>query len=384
MNTGNASGRRTPANGDVFAADMPMEDSRGRSVFLLLADPSPCLRYRVLTELTGIDQKATKNGAEEMQERCREAEELRILREEDPFFSALVSTQEEDGSWKRLSNEEKAETGALKATSLALSRLALLGFTKEHPVVSRGAEYLFSRGLSDGSWPLTDAYESDVERERYSEVPLQTALPLRGLAEVGYAEDPRAEKAFEWLLSRRLSDGAWPAGIASGVYGRIAGYRKLPHSRWGCASNTIAALLCLAAHPVRGQSEAFRRPLDLLLCRETQERSFLGFDLARTLGAAPSGGFFTYYGRYDPVIALTLASRAGVPSDDPRMKQLLAFIDSLRNDCGLWRHPYSHGLSRWLSYTLLSLLHSHRELSDWFSLEPETPFRNYPVKRKRY
>ena len=39
----------------------------------------------------------------------------------------------------------------------------------------------------------------------------------RGLAAAGYAEDPRAERAYEWLLGQRLDDGAWPTGRASGA-----------------------------------------------------------------------------------------------------------------------------------------------------------------------
>jgi hypothetical protein len=74
------------------------------------------------------------------------------------------------------------------------------------------------------------------EGEGYSMIPLQTALPLRALAFCGYAEDPQAERAYEWLLAQRLEDGAWPTGIASGNYGGVrCRIRRMPHSRWGCA-----------------------------------------------------------------------------------------------------------------------------------------------------
>ena len=68
-------------------------------------------------------------------------------------------------------------------------------------------------------------------------IPLQTALPLRGLAAVGAAEEPFCERAYEWLLAQRLEDGAWPSGLASGVHGYVAGYRRLTgpaplYGRW--------------------------------------------------------------------------------------------------------------------------------------------------------
>ena len=67
---------------------------------------------------------------------------------------------------------------------LALMRLGYLGFGPEHPAVARGATYLFSCRRDDGAWgPPRSTQESD-DNEGYSMVPLQTALPLRALADV--------------------------------------------------------------------------------------------------------------------------------------------------------------------------------------------------------
>ncbi|MEZ4636919.1 MAG: hypothetical protein R2856_18515 [Caldilineaceae bacterium] len=106
-----------------------------------------------------------------------------------------------------------------------------------------------------------------------------------GLVTVGLAEDPRCERAFDWLLDQRLADGAWPTGIASGNNGFVAFYRRLPHSRWGCRCNTTAALICFAHHPTRRTASAARRALDLVLARETREAHHVGYDVARTVGA---------------------------------------------------------------------------------------------------
>ena len=133
---------------------------------------------------------------------------------------------------------------------LALMRLGFLGFDPSHRSIQQGVAYLFSLQQEDGSWHLPRDNEETDTRESYTMVPLQTALPLRALAMCGYAEDPRAERAYEWLLDKRLPDGAWPTGIAGGgTYGYVAGYRKMPHSRWGCRSNTTGVLQCLAYHP---------------------------------------------------------------------------------------------------------------------------------------
>ena len=59
---------------------------------------------------------------------------------------------------------------------------------------------------------------------------LRTSRLDRGCEDVAFArlrDEPD-------LLERRLDDGAWPTGLASGVFGRVAGYRRIAHSRWGC------------------------------------------------------------------------------------------------------------------------------------------------------
>ena len=54
---------------------------------LLLADPSPCLRWLVLTELFG----RTVEDAE--------VQELASTRDQDPLVADLFRTQADDGSW---------------------------------------------------------------------------------------------------------------------------------------------------------------------------------------------------------------------------------------------------------------------------------------------
>ena len=69
--------------------------------------------------------------------------------------------------------------------------------------------------------------------------------------------------------------------------GGLSACRRLPHSRWGCRSNTTGALLCLALHPVRSHSPEACRALEHLLGRETREAYAVGFEMARLIGAEP-------------------------------------------------------------------------------------------------
>ena len=211
-------------------------------------------------------------------------------------------------------------------------------------------------------------------------IPLQTSLPLRGLAAAGYATDPRAERAYEWLLAQRLDDGAWPLGTAAGQPGYIAGYRKLPGSQ-GCRVNTQAALACLALHPGLRTSVEARMALDLLLQRETREEWSLGSEVARLLGVEEAAGFVTFYARFDLAFVLDLASRIGASADDPRVGDLVAFLDGLRGPGGLWEHPTHPELTRWLTFDMLASLR-RLEAGSWIGTAPRVPFRAYRRPRR--
>jgi hypothetical protein len=260
-------------------------------------------------------------------------------------------------------------------------RLGYLGFDRAHEEISSRAERLFALQSSDGSWPRPRSAEPGLDS--YDAIPLQTAIPLRGLAMCGYAEDSRAEKAYEWLARMQLEDGAWPTGFASGVYRRVGGYRRLPHSRWGCRSNTTGVLLCLALHPRSAESEQARRALDHLLARETRDRAALGAEVARLVGAEPYRGFLTFYAAFDASLLLGLCARIGASLEDERVRGLVDFVTGLRGAAGLWEHPHSKTASRWLSFDLERSLRGIGETSNWLALGPRTPFAAYPRRPRR-
>jgi hypothetical protein len=416
---------------------------------LLLADPSPCLRYQVLSWLARQEQRtaqsvegkvkprggATRESddalqADRLSRRTSEktgsldspsfvpdskyrleVEELAEMRHSDFLVTSLVGLQNTDGSWDKGLLGDPMAGGKLQGTGWALARLAFLGFGSEHPAVQKGAQYLFSQQQPDGSWSLpretgfpaeqsnrrNQGEEAEQPGDGYSMIPLQAAYPLRGLAAAGYARDPRCERAYDWLMAQRLPDGAWPTGIAggsgkqgaqSGVFGYVAGYRRIAHSRWGCRSNTSGVLTCLALHPERRSGPEARRALDLLLGRETRERQALGFEAARLAGAERARGFISFYARFDLAFILWLCWRIGASLEDARIADMVAYVSRQCGEYGLWEYTPKPQVSRWVTFDLLRSLagldeNSQKE-SGWISLEPRTPFQPYPQKRKRY
>lgn len=348
-----------------------MSSQEALLVPLLLADRSPCLRLLVLRELL------------ERPEGDPEVQELLSLRETDAAVADLFASQQSDGSWHADSITWLG--GPRRATCLALIRLGYLGFGPEHEAVRRGAAYLFSLQCEDGSFPLPRGGEAGSEHEGYSMIPLQTAIPLRALAACGYAQDPRAECAYEWLLAQRLEDGAWPTGLASGVYGYVAGYRRLAHSRWGCRSNTTGSLICLSLHPTRRHGPAARRALDLLLGRETREQQSVGFEVARTVGAEPVRGYFSaFFARFDLAMLLDLCWRVGASTEDIRVADLADFLRSMRGPYGLWEYAARPQASRWVTFDLARSMVRLGMNEGWIPSEPRTPFQPYPSRPRRF
>lgn len=144
---------------------------------LLLADPSPNLRYLVHRNLL----------------KDIEAEELDQIRLHDPLIMNLFKLQQPDGSWNPTSIPGHSQ-GKTQATAQALTRLGYLQVPSDHESLKKGTEYLYSQQQPDGSWPLRE-YNADYEgKEHYDSMSIQTSIPLRGLAEAGYAIDPRANK----------------------------------------------------------------------------------------------------------------------------------------------------------------------------------------------
>jgi hypothetical protein len=343
-------------------------------VSLLLTDPSPNLRVLVLRELL---QRPDDD---------EEVQELFQVREKDPIVESLIKTQLAEGSWSSIDITGKmSTTGNLQATSQALVRLGYLGFHKDHKTVQKAANYIFSKQKTDNSWPIPTRKLGPLEEIRgYDMIPLQVATPLEGLAACGYSTDKRAEQAYDWLMEQRLDDGAWPTGIASGVYGKVAGYRRIPHSRWGCRSSTIAVLNCLAYHPKRRSSSEAKRALDLILGCEIKQKNILGFVISRLIGLEESRGWRTYYPKMDAAHILNLCWKIGASLEDERISDLVDFVKNEQSEYGLWEcylHPQA---SRWLTFDLLRSFSHLEESMDWISTEPRTPFQAYPKKIKRF
>jgi hypothetical protein len=339
---------------------------------LLLGDPSPSLRWRAAVELDGAtDDDEVKAWRAE------------IDRSEDT--RALVA---------RLAAARRPQ-----AAGYVLCQLAYLGY--RGPELATAVDAIFAFQQPDGSWPawLDDNDQPTPKRRRETQprspggegprfVTMHTVVPLRGIAAAGFATDPRAERAYEWLLSARLPDGSWPAGPKGdlGEDGRPSlpemDYRRLTRGA-GCRSATTGAVACFTLHPERNRSDAARIGVDHLLARETRDASTLGWEVSRLVGLERALGQVTFYVTHDLAFLLDLASRCGVSPHDRRVQDLATYLETLRGPYGLWQHPAHPQLSRWLTFDLECSLRRLGD-GDWIGNEEPAAFTPYKKRRRRY
>jgi hypothetical protein len=342
---------------------------------LLLADKSPALRYLVLKNLLNKDESD------------EEVQELQQLRMEDPIIKDILDIQQPNGSWNSSDRLGLNLQDSLRNTAQALIRLGFLGFDKTFPPIQKGAEFLFELQLESGSWPWKEG-KITFKHPTHGQVisPMITTFPLRALAMCGYAEDPRSESAYEYLLTLRTLDGSWPTYLSpDGKIGyQVVGYRQMPNSRLGCRSNSTGALTAFAYHPSRRTKLEMKKVLDLLLTRETQDRQSLGFEVARYVGFEQSHGYLTYYARWDIAHILNLCWRIGAPISDPRVTRIINFLEETKGTYGLWENVVKPEASRWISYDILYSLSKIDKDGDWLTTQPRTKYKSYPRAPRRY
>ena len=106
--------------------------------------------------------------------------------------------------------------------------------------------------------------------------------------------------------------------------------------------------------------------------------------MARLLGAEPMRGFLTHYARFDLAVILDLCGRIGASIEDPRVADLVQWVQQAQGPYGLWTYAPQPQASRWLTFDLLRSLSRLNASGDWLSTEPRTPFRSYSQPERRW
>ena len=118
-----------------------------------------------------------------------------------PTVQRILKRQLADGSWARLGEQKHLAINYNLIETWRQSRFLVeqYGLNREHPQVRKAAEYLFSCQTPQGDirGMLANQYAT-----------YYTGVIMALLEEAGYADDPRIDRGFRWLLAMRQDDGA--------------------------------------------------------------------------------------------------------------------------------------------------------------------------------
>ena len=188
------------------------------------------VRYRTLTGLLG---RGEDDAAVRSAERA-------LLREQK--VRRILKSRNRRGYWGGPS--EIFKWWPKKDTTFwVLGVLADLGLTRTTPAIAKACEYVLSTQLPSGAFgwapPSTPA-------------DCFTGILVKALAELGYGDDPRLVRAYEWMTDRaRLDGGFWCKKT-----GLPGGPRETEPS---CAYGTLCVLGALVQHPEHREGDAAKQ-----------------------------------------------------------------------------------------------------------------------------
>lgn len=109
----------------------------------------------------------------------------------------ILGKQLENGSWKDKVYDYE------EGTTHQLMKLVDLGLSPGDEHVKKGAEYILRFQTENGSF-VQGKHRCGVEANLVC-----TNASVLALARTGYADDPRVDKACDWLCGFQLEDGSW-------------------------------------------------------------------------------------------------------------------------------------------------------------------------------
>jgi hypothetical protein len=210
------------------------------------------------------------------------------------------------------------------------------GFTRQHPQTEKAAEFLFACQTPDGDIRgfLANQYAT-----------YYTGAIMALLIQAGYADDPRIEKGFQWLLRMRQDDQGWTVPLITHKLDRATQYRltseyaeplEPDRSKPFSHNWTGMVLRAFAVHPTYRNSEAAKIAANLLKSRFFQPDSYTSYQKA------------SYWVRFEYpfwwnnlVAALDTLSLIGYSRDDDQITQALNWLVEHQEEDGLWKASYA-------------------------------------------
>lgn len=283
-----------------------------------------------------------------------------------PAASRILRKQNADGSWTYPGGNERIRSRENYDQLETFRQLGVLvekhGLTEEHPAVARAAQRLFSRQSNEGDF-------RGIYGNQYATT--YTGAILELLVKAGHGEDPRARRAFRWLLAARQDDGGWAIPLrtqripfAQAI--DVNRYpRPVPPERSKPSSHLVTGMVlrAFAAHPALRRSPEARAAAALLASRLYRSDAY-GDRRDRSYWDRVSFPFwFT-----DIVSALDSLSRVGMAADTPPVRAALEHVQRLQRADGTFAFRLQKG--------------KDPELPLWICLAVSRSLRRFSLRRQ--
>lgn len=255
-----------------------------------------------------------------------------------PTVQRILKRQRADGSWARPGEHKHSAINYSLFETWRQFRLVVeqYGLSREHSQVRKAAEYLFSCQTPQGDirGMLSNQYAT-----------YYTGAIMAVLIEAGYADDPRIDRGFQWLLSMRQTDGGWTIPLITHKFDRATQYRltseyadpvEPDRSKPFSHNWTGMVLRAFAVHPQQRYSDAAMAAASLLKSR------FFQPDSCSSYHAASYWVRFEYPFWWNNLVsALDSLSLMGLPNEDPQIRKALVWLAEHQQESGLWRVSYA-------------------------------------------
>jgi hypothetical protein len=256
-----------------------------------------------------------------------------------PEAQRILRKQRGDGAWVYPNKKSKAQYPLVDYDQLETFRqvgflVEKFGFHRGHPAIGRAVEFLFTRQTGEGDF-------RGIYGTEYA--PTYTPAIMELLIKAGYADDPRIEKGFQWLLSMRQDDGGWAAPIRTvGISDTIEHWRAMNAnpSRPPVAPDrskpfshlvTGMALRAFSAHPTCRHASEAKAAGRLLLARLFKPDRYVDRRGAEYWEKVSFPFWFT-----DIVSALDSLSLLGFTARDPVIGEALDWLRDRQGNDGLF------------------------------------------------
>ena len=260
-----------------------------------------------------------------------------------PEAQRILRKQLADGSWPRSGGGKHPAVNYHLIETWRNFRFLVeqYGFTREHPQACKAAEFLFSCQTEEGDIRgiLANQYAT-----------YYTGAIMSLLIQAGYADDPRIERGFQWLLAMRQVDGGWSIPIITHKFDRQTMHRltsqyaepvQPDRSKPFSHNWTGMVLRAFAVHPKHRESEAAKVAGRLLASR------FFQPDRYTSLQAASYWLRFDYPFWWNSLVAaLDSVSLIGLTKEDEQMRRALKWLVEHQEEDGLWRVSYARPNAR--------------------------------------